>query len=548
MAFKNYCKFMHSHIRRHFPLYIAVLFVSIVLSLSALVNPIISQYIIDNILIAQNSNLIYDVAIVIVLLFIGIAGINVLHSFLQSLLLNRLNYQIKLDFFDHLQRSAFFENLSKYSGEIYYRMFKDGTVLTLYYSKLCIDCIMNSFMIITIVFIMCSWSVLLTCCTILMVTLQIIIVSFFRKPLGNIVNQQRTIEQDLAAYVNQTFLETETTKLMGLEELKYQDAKNKFNSVVRISVKNVFISGVIKQISSFSNQVWSAVLLIIGSILAVNGQLYIGTLMAFYMLINYFYTPALLIVGLFTSYPETRVSFKRFLEYYDHVDPSYFSDLPFAFNKESEMQDITFSYDKSHLVLSKLCLHFYRGEFVVLTGVSGSGKSTIVRLISRLLIPQEGRILLDGIDISKINLKEFRNFVGVLPQSPVLLNTTLRSNITLDRDQFSDIQIQLILEKVGLGQYTKDLDLLFGVKGKSLSIGEIQRLVLARILIRKLEILILDEPTAAVDKHTEQFLMKCLLEYQKMQNAFILVITHSENMADFADRIICVSDLTEIKA
>lgn len=401
------------------------------------------------VLINGDQLLVIKISLFIVGIVIIASLTNILMSFLKALFSNKLDYTIKLDFFDKLQKSLFSNNISKYSGEVYYRMFKDSSALVSYYLKLTQEVMINFILITMIIIIMLRWSLTLTIFSIVMVAIQIVLVILFKKPLTKIIQKQRTIEQDLSASVNQNFNENEITKLLSLEYKKYLSMKDKFNSVIKVSVKNVFLTSVINHITSLSNQVWSAILLILGSILVLNQHMSIGTLMGFYMLVNLFYIPSLSIVSIVYGYPEVKVSFMRFMEYYNNIDPAYKSLIPFKFQNSIKLNDIWFTYaDNNKQVLKNINLKAHPGEIVMITGKSGAGKSTLSRIISRLLIPTEGCITIDDINISEINIQDYRKNIGVLTQSPVLLNDTLKNNIALWNSEITDEEICSILKKV----------------------------------------------------------------------------------------------------
>lgn len=541
IKFLDYFKFVNSYAKKHRYLFVSVLFLSTIVSFVCLINPIISRVLIDKVLINKDQLLIMRMAVYILLAVVVASILNILTSFLKALFSNKLDYAIKLDFFDRLQKSLYLSNTSKYSGEVYYRMFRDGSFLVNYYLKLMLDFNINFILIVVIVYIMLKWSIMLTILSIFMVIMQVILVIIFKKPLMKIVYKQREIEQDLSASVNQNFNENEITKLLNLEYKKYVSMKNKFDSVIKISVKNVFLESVINHISGFSNQLWSTILLILGSALVLNNRISIGTLMGFYMLVNLFYMPALSIVSIIYKYPEAKISFIRFQEYYNNIDPSYNSVIPFKFENNMKLSNICYMYKGSNkLLLEDINMEAHPGEIVLIMGESGIGKSTLIKILSRLLLPTKGSITLDDINVSEINIQDYRKNIGVLTQTPVLLNDTLKNNIVLEDTDINDKEIYKFLKKLGMTKFCNNVGLntILGVKGKKISQGENQRINLARILIRKPKIIILDEPTSSLDKYAEKLVIEALNEYKLSNNGLIIIVTHSTEFLHIADKVI----------
>ena len=541
---KNYLKFIFSYSKKHMFLYFASLILSIFSSISTLLLPILSKSIIDNVLSKKSPEFIINGALIVIASFIFIALVNVLLSYVQSSFFNKVNYLIKLDFFNKIQKSFFYQNLNKYASEIYYRMMKDGTILFEYYCKISIDLISNIFLIIIIISFMFRWSIILTIFSIIMTVSQIILILTVKKPLSKIANAQRSLEQDITVAINQGFGESEIVKLLGLEKRQYFSIKEKFKSAVKIFIKNSFVQSIINYTIRFSNQLWSAILLIIGSGLILNNEITIGSLLSFYILIGLFYSPSISIVNTISLYPETKVSFKRFLEFYLSIDPAYTSKTPFSFEKELKFNNINFKYEDKE-IFSNLNLTFFPGEIIAITGKSGSGKSTFVKLISRLLLPDTGCITLDGININEINNSDFRKNVGVLSQTPYILNETLRDNLALWDKNISDEYILEIMKEVGLENMCQDgkssLNMILGAKGRKVSLGESQKINIARILMHKPKIIILDEPTSSLDKDSEILITNVIEKFNKKFKSLFIIISHSEKPVKIATRIIQIN-------
>ncbi|MEZ0538023.1 ATP-binding cassette domain-containing protein, partial [Caldicellulosiruptoraceae bacterium PP1] len=172
---------------------------------------------------------------------------------------------------------------------------------------------------------------------------------------------------------------------------------------------------------------------------------------------------------------------------------------------------------------------------------SGSGKSTFARIIARLLKPQNGVILVDDIDINDIDIKDFRNNVGFLLQNAFIINGTLYENITLGGKNYTIEQIEKVVNEAGLRDFVSraqdGLNVNLGVRGSQISVGEAQRIALARILLRRPKIIILDEPTSFLDSETEEIILNSLIKL-KQQNSLILIITHKASTLSIADKIL----------
>jgi len=179
-------------------------------------------------------------------------------------------------------------------------------------------------------------------------------------------------------------------------------------------------------------------------------------------------------------------------------------------------------------------------------GPSGSGKSTIVQLIERFYDPTEGEVLIDGVQHSRINLRDFRRQVGYVSQEPTLFNTTIRKNLLLGRPDASEAELKEALEKTNAWEIVEKiggLDANVGSGGGQLSGGQKQRIALARAFIKKPKLLIFDEATSALDKKNEADVQKSIDEMaRELKSVTQVVIAHRLSTIRNADHIIVMKD------
>src|SRR3989344_471467 len=187
---------------------------------------------------------------------------------------------------------------------------------------------------------------------------------------------------------------------------------------------------------------------------------------------------------------------------------------PFVFNHKFELQHVAFAYGSGQLVLEDVNFAVSEGEMVGLVGASGVGKTTIVDLLLRLLKPQKGDLLLDGRSVEEISLKEWRINIGYVSQDIFLINVTILNNIKFYKDSLDMEDVVEAAQMANIYDFIKNLpqqfETIVGERGVRLSGGEKQRLVLARVLVRKPKILILDEATSALDNESEMLIQKSI--------------------------------------
>lgn len=222
---------------------------------------------------------------------------------------------------------------------------------------------------------------------------------------------------------------------------------------------------------------------------------------------------------------------------------------PPRFEHAIRLDNVSFAYAEQE-VLRELSLEFRSGSFSALTGPSGAGKTTIVDLLSRLLSPQKGKVLLDDVDLAQIDVQAWRRMIGYVPQETLLLHDTVRVNVTLADEQFSDAEVEQALRAAGawdfISQLPGGMDAVVGERGNRLSGGQRQRITIARALIHKPKLLILDEATSALDPASEQAI--CATLKQLRGSLTILAISHQKALVEAADYIYRLQDGRAVQA
>jgi ABC-type multidrug transport system fused ATPase/permease subunit len=204
---------------------------------------------------------------------------------------------------------------------------------------------------------------------------------------------------------------------------------------------------------------------------------------------------------------------------------------------------VTFGYDPRTPVLADVNLEARVGEITAIAGPSGSGKSTIISLVVRFFDPTAGSILLDGEPIAGFELPAWRGMLSVALQENPLFTATIRDNVAYGRPNASTVEVAEAIHRAGLGDFVRSLpaglDTMLGEKGSKLSVGQAQRLGLARALLRNAPILLLDEPTSSLDVATEDAVMNGLRDWvnEDPTRRMVILATHRRTTASRADRI-----------
>jgi len=214
-------------------------------------------------------------------------------------------------------------------------------------------------------------------------------------------------------------------------------------------------------------------------------------------------------------------------------------------NGDIVFKDVDFSYkDQNFEALKNINLSIKKGEKVGIIGKIGSGKSTLSKLIMNLYTPKNGSIMFDNTDVRQIDPVDLRNVIGYVPQEPFLFLGTIKDNITIGENFTSDEDLISVANITGLnsflGKHEAGFDLMVGERGDGLSGGERQAITLARALISKPNVIIMDEPTNSMDSQTEQAFIKNMKN--TIEDQTLIVMTHKMSILELVDRIVILHD------
>lgn len=349
---------------------------------------------------------------------------------------------------------------------------------------------------------------------------------------------------------NSTLIES----LVGIETIKTQCAEGVMQRkwehsvafLARVGADLRYMSSSVVNGSASAQQLVTVAIVIIGVYLISDHKLSMGGLIACMMLSSRALAPFAQIASLLTQYQNAAMA----LSALDKVvaQPVERPENAAFIRRERIRGEIDFSHVKfsypggSSEVLNDLSFHIKEGEHVAIIGKVGSGKSTINRLILGLYQPGEGNIKIDGVDIHQLDPAEVRKTVGYVPQDATLFYGSLRENITIGMPHVEDHAILQAAELAGLQElvsnHPKGFDMLIGERGESLSGGQRQSVAIARAFVHEPSVLLLDEPSSAMDSSTEESLKARLAAYAKGRT--MVLVTHRNSLLELVDRLIVI--------
>ena len=301
------------------------------------------------------------------------------------------------------------------------------------------------------------------------------------------------------------------------------------------------LSNVQGTISSVISGVGNLVLLYVGISQVINNNMTLGTYMAFMTLAGYFMDPISNLVGLQLSIQEANISMKRLSEIMDYErEQSQINQSINSVDGDIEVKNITFRYGNRKPALNDISFTIKKGQKVALVGASGSGKSTIAKLLLKYYEPEAGSITIDGIDIGEYGNESLRKAISYVPQNIELFSKSIYDNIRVSKQSATLEEVKEAAKAADAHEFIKRLPMQYYTyleeAGNGLSGGEKQRIALARAFLKENQLYIMDESTSNLDFATENIIFDMI--YNKFRNKSMLIIAHRLATVKNCDKII----------
>ncbi|RLF06732.1 MAG: ABC transporter ATP-binding protein [Thermoprotei archaeon] len=503
--------------------------------------PYTVKFLVDSIVSGNLSSLAYW-SVVFLALALGSLIMGFVNSYSSSYLGNKVMYDLRNEMYRHLHRVRLQEVAGEPVGKIVSRITNDVDTIGNVATSGLLDTIGDVITIGGAMLMMWSLSPQLSLVCYMLIPLMALanaaVISkarkAYRETRRKIAEVTSRISQDVAgASVVQAF---SYRKRRNVEEFRRINEEN-----MRANVQAAAITSSMSPLMAIIQAVGSAIILIYGGNLVLQGLLSLGTLMAFYGYLDMFFRPVRTLVMFFTTLQSTLAATERvftFLEWEPERDEGEIEEPPMR--GEVEFRNVTFGYEEGVPVLKNVSFKVRPGEFVAIVGPTGAGKTTLVNLLLRFYEPWSGEILVDGVDVRKYKLSALRGAILMVPQEPLLISGSVLDNVLLANPRATAEDVKRALKALGLEDIIESLPegletrVLEG--GKNLSVGQRQVISFLRVFIANPKILVLDEATSSVDPYTEAKLQAALEKLARSRTT--IVIAHRLQTVVNADRII----------
>ncbi|MBQ4109511.1 MAG: ABC transporter ATP-binding protein [Clostridia bacterium] len=460
----------------------------------------------------------------------------------------RLETDMRSDLFAHLQRLSFnfFDNAKV--GQIMSRVTTDLFDITEFSHHCPEEIFIATIKIVGAFIILGRINLLLTVIIFLMLPLMLISMIVFRKKMKNAFKEQRVQAGELNADLEDSLLGIRVVKGFANEELE-KEKFSKGNHLLFDKKKNAYkFMGLFQTGTRFFDGVMYIGVIVVGSVFMLNGKIDASDLIAYLLYIQTLITSIRKIVEFTEQFQRGITGIERFYEIMNEpVDISDKEGAEELVNVKGNVlfDNVSFHYgDSNEEVLSKINLDVKQGENIAIVGPSGGGKTTLVSLIPRFYETTEGKIYIDGTNISDVTLKSLRNNIGIVQQDVYLFCGTVFENIVYGLPGATFEQVKKAAQMAGADEFISELpdgyNTYVGERGVKLSGGQKQRISIARLFLKNPPILILDEATSALDNESEQIVQKSLEQLAKNRTTF--TIAHRLTTIKNATKILVLTD------
>lgn len=525
-------------------LFIRIILVSLLLQAFGLVIPFITKIVIDRIIPYRISEILPLLGVGLVLILLSQLLTTLIRSLLLIYLQAHIDASLASRFFEHLLKLPlrFFQQRS--SGDIMSRVASNTTVRNLVSSQL-ISSIIDGSMVMIYLVILFSQVFAFGAIALLIGLLQVLLLLCTRGPVRRLARRELDAIGEAQGYVTEMLTGIETVKAAGSEQKAFQSWSNHYLKQLNASVKMNYVTSFVSTFTGILNVFAPLALLWVGTNAILQGTMQTGTMLALSVLVGEFLTPLGSLVSSGQSLQVARSHIERLADVIEAEPEQHLQDVqqPPRLTGQITLKQVNFQYDAdAPLVLKGIDIQIEAGQKVAIVGRTGSGKSTLGKLLLGLFLPTAGEILYDDISLPTLDLQAVRAQLGVVTQGMHTFSGSIRQNITFNHP---DLSMEQVIKAAQTAEIHEDIlqmpmsyETCIAEGGNALSGGQRQRLALACALAHEPAILLLDEATSALDVITEQRIAQNLKELQCTQ----IIIAHRLSTIRTADCILVLDD------
>jgi len=491
-----------------------------------------------------------------VIVYGAVLAVSMVCTYAQMITLQKTGQRImsalREDVFTHIETLSHGQLNMMPVGKLVTRVTNDTNAISMLFTNILVNLVKNCFVIIGVLIAMLCVNYALTLMVLCFVPFVLAFTVIFRKFTRMAFRKVKDCTTDINTFLSENLSGIKITQVFNREEQKLKEFEAKNIKLQKAKRNQIYVFSIFRPVVYMLYVSSVMCLFYLGGKGYIGGSTFMGQtitsgiIVTFYMFINKFFTPIQSLAEQFNWLQSAFASAEKIFSVMDIKPQIVDADdaiEPEQIKGDIEFRNVWFAYVPDRWILKNVSFHIKAGETVAFVGSTGSGKSTILSLICRNYDVSKGQILIDGIDIKRIKISALRKFFGQMLQDVFMFSGTIRSNIVLRDDNYSDEEIMAVCKYVNADSFINKLPLGLDEpvreRGNNLAAGERQLLSFARTIIHKPSIMILDEATANIDVETEKLIQNSL---EKMKNiGTMLMVAHRLSTIQHADNIILLS-------
>jgi ABC-type multidrug transport system fused ATPase/permease subunit len=514
--------------------------------------PLILKYVVDDLLLSslpvelKVQKLLYVMLFAFALFVVVRAPIEYLRQYFAQLTTSRILYDLRNRLYDHIQKLSIRYYHNHKTGEIISRMINDADNTKNIVETGMMNVWLDLFTLSIAMGFMFYMDVELTLVAIAVFPLYALSVKKLYSKLRDFSKSRSQALSEMQAHLFERVNGISVIKSFTLENVEQAsfDKKNLLflQKALALTKWNALTNAIINTLTDIA----PLLVLFYGGYQVIQGGITLGAFVAFFAYLDRLYSPLRRLVSSSTELTQASASLERVIELlnepYDIVDSPAAKSVQEVKGK-IDFEHVSFRYDSSvDWVLNNIQLSIRPGETIALVGMSGGGKSSLISLIPRFYDIQQGRILLDDLDLTEISIKSLRSQIGMVLQDNILFSGSVRENILFGKPGASEEEIIQAAQAANAHEFILNLpngyDTEIGERGVKLSGGQRQRLAIARVFLKDPRILVLDEATSALDLESEHLIQESLEQLAKDRTT--LIVAHRLSTITHADQIVLI--------
>ena len=503
---------------------------SLIITILGIASSMFNKVLMDEVLPYGLKNLL----VTLILVFSTVSVTNTLVDFVRQWVLIHLSIKIDiplmLGYFGHIFHLPMKFFATRKTGDITTR-YSDANTIKSIFTSIALSLIMDISMAVITGIILFRMNAMLFSISLFMALVSILLVLIYKQPYKKI-NEETMVQ---SAALNSQMIESlrgiETVKCNANEDTELENLEREYIKSLKISLRSSRISTTQGLISSFISMGFSMLTTYVGISQVLNGEMTLGGFMAFSTLSSYFTSPLSSLIGLQMQIQEANISMKRLTEIMDYEAETDGDEDRSALEKvegDIEFKDVTFRYGNRAPALDHISFTIPAGKKVALVGSSGSGKSTITKLLLKYYEPEDGEIDFNGVNLEEYTCDSVRRAISYVPQNVELFSKTIYDNIRVSRMDATLDEVKEAAKKADAHDFIRHLPLQYNTyleeAGNGLSGGEKQRIALARAFLKDSNLYILDESTSNLDFATENLIFNMI--YDQLADRSMLIVAH----------------------